>query len=192
MTNWDTYYKKHSVRQPKPQLLRAITFCMSKDNALDIGAGTLVESKALIEAGFKKVIAIDNSPEAKVFAELLDNTVLDFRTTSFQEFEFPEYSFDLINAQFALPFYGRDGFDIFMKKISDSLGSGGIFVGQLFGVRDAWNAPESSMVFQTKEEALGFFADFEVLEFIEEEKEAPTAAGSLKHWHIFNFIVRKI
>jgi hypothetical protein len=32
---------------------------------------------------------------------------------------------------------------------------------------------------------------FEIIEFIEEEKEGSTAAGTNKHWHVFHFIVRK-
>lgn len=66
----------------------------------------------------------------------------------------------------------------------------GIFTGQLFGDKDEWNGSEN-MTFHTKAEAINLFANFEVLDFEEEEADKPTAAGIMKHWHVFHFILRK-
>jgi SAM-dependent methyltransferase len=191
MSDWNTYYKKHSVRNPREQTVRAAALCSEKEHALDIGAGTLVESVFLLENGFKKVTAVDSSPETATFAEGLDSERFSLQISSYQDFEFPKHKYDLVNAQFALPFYGEKDFGIFIEKIKDSLKPGGIFAGQLFGIRDGWNIESTKLAFQTNEEALHLLSGLELIEFIEEEKEGTTAAGKSKHWHIFHFIGRK-
>jgi len=191
MRNWQTYFNKHRGRRPAEQLLRAITFCAQKDSALDLGAGNLIETQALLDAGFKKVIAIDNAPEVPGFADELNNPKIIFKNISFQEYDFPVDTFDLVNAEFALPSYGKEGFSEFIDKIKSSLKEGGIFTGQLFGVNDGWNTEGSSIIFHTKEESLDLLKGLSVLEFYEEEKESGTASGQQKHWHLFRFIAKK-
>lgn len=191
MNDWKNYFNKHRNRKPREQLIRAVSFCVNKENALDIGAGTLVETKYLLENGFKNVVAIDDFSEAKLIAESIKDDRLDFQPVSFQDFKFPQNKFDLINAQYALPFYGQKDFSNFIKTVVDSLAVDGIFVGQFFGIKDGWNTPESDLVFNTKEEILSFFADLKVIELVEEEKDAKTASGEDKHWHVFHFIVQK-
>lgn len=191
MQNWTTYFKKHASRKPREQLVRAVSFCTNKVSALDLGAGTLIESMFLLEAGFEHVTAVDSSPQSVEFAKQLDQERFVLETKTFNQFQFPNSEYDLVNAQFALPFYGEQNFDLFIETITKSLKVGGIFVGQFFGVNDGWNTPDRNMAFQTKEEALELLKSFEILEFIEEDKEGSTAAGESKHWHIFHFISRK-
>ncbi len=191
MIDWNPYYKKHSIREPRKLFVKAVSFCSNKENALDLGAGTLIESKFLVDAGFKNIIAVDNSPEVKDFAQDIDTFKLTLVMSSFNDFFFPKNKFDLVNAQFALPFYGKEDFPIFIKKIIDSLAPKGIFVGQFFGVNDSWNVPDSEIIFHTKEEGLQLLAELEIIEFLEEEKENPTASGAIKHWHLFHFIVKR-
>ncbi|MEO5635223.1 MAG: class I SAM-dependent methyltransferase [Candidatus Paceibacterota bacterium] len=191
MRNWKIYYKKHSIRKPRKQLLRALDFCVNKESALDLGSGTLVESKAIIKNGFKKVVAIDNSPDTEIFARNFKSKKLDFHKTSFRKFKFKKETFDLINAQFALPFYGKRNFKSFIKKILTSLKTEGVFVGQFFGVRDEWNISGSILVFNTKKEIREFFSGLELIELIEEEEKKETVSGDTKKWHVFHFIVRK-
>ena len=191
MKNWKEYFKKHIKRKPREQLVRAISFCKNKENALDLGAGTLIESKFLIKKGFKKVIAIDSAPEVEIFAKNFKNKKFIYHDISFQEYDFPKNTFDLINAQFALPFYGKKGFNTFIKKIKNSLKTEGVFVGQFFGEKDSWKKERPEIIFHTKKQALNLLSGFKILEFIEEEKNGKTAAGNPKHWHIFHFIAKK-
>lgn len=192
MSEWETYFKKHASRQPREQLIRAVSFCSSKGEALDLGAGTLVESAFLLQEGFSHVTAVDSSPQSIEFAKHLDPEKFTLKTESFADFILTPNTYDLIDAQFALPFHGPENFESFIKNIIDSLKHGGIFVGQFFGVRDEWNVPGKKMAFQTKEEVTDLLSNLETIEFIEEEKDGQTAAGNMKHWHVFNFIVRKI
>lgn len=106
----------------------------------------------------------------------------------FQDLALSPETYDLISAQYALPFHGPEGFQDFIAKLVFSLKKDGVFVGQFFGDRDGWNTAESKLAFQTKEEALDLLKDLQIKEFVEEEKEAKTAAGEDKHWHVFHFI----
>lgn len=191
MKDWNAYYKNHAGRKPREQLVRAASLCVEKNSALDLGAGTLVESAFLVENSFKKVVAVDSSPETKAFAVTLDPEKFELTVSSFQGFDFKENQYDLVNAQYALPFHGPENFLVFIQKIKSSLKLGGIFVGQFFGVRDEWNNPDTKLAFQTKEEGKELLSGLEIIEFVEEEKDGRTAAGAEKHWHVFHFIARK-
>jgi len=195
---WKEYFKKHKKRKPREQLVRAVSFCLNKDKALDLGAGTLIESKFLIKKGFKNVVVIDNAPEVKTYVKNFNNKKLHFKNVSFQEYDFSKNTFDLINSQFSLHFYGEKGFRSFIKSIRSSLKPGGIFVGQFLGVKDSWNEkkkskiPKANSVFHTKKQALSLLSGMKILEFIEEDKDGKTALGIPKHWHVFYFIAQKI
>ena len=194
---WKKYFKKHLKRKPREQLVRAFSFCTNKENALDLGAGTLIESKFLIKKGFKNVVAVDNAPEVKKFVKNFNNKKLVYKNISFQEYDYPKNTFDLINSQFSLHLFGKNGFNTFIKKIKNSLKPKGIFVAQFLGVKDSWNGnlksatPKASYVFQTKKQALDLLSDLEILEFKEEDEDGKTILGVKKHWHIFYFIARK-
>ncbi len=191
MRNWKIYFKKHEKRKPREQLVRAVAFCKNKTSALDLGAGNLVESKFLTQKGFN-VVAIDNAPEVKKFAQKIHSKKLKLENVSFQEFDFPVKTFDIVNAQFALPFYGKKNFSTFVKKIVNSLKPNGIFVGQLFGDRDSFKKiRKSDLAFHTKKEVLAILSGFKILEFMEEEKEGTVVSGKKRHWHVFHFIARK-
>ncbi len=188
---WKSYFKKHKKRKTRELLVQAVSFSKNKENALDLGAGTLIESKYLIKKGFKNVLAIDSAPETKLFARNFKNKKFSYKNIPFLEYDFPKNTFDLVNAQYALPFYGKKEFNSFIKNITKSLKSKGIFVGQFFGNKDSWKIDRKEIVFHTRKQAMSLLSDFKILEFIEEEKEGNTASGKPKHWHVFNFIVEK-
>ncbi len=188
MTDWETYYNQHLSRSPRSIVVRAVSHSKNKDKALDIGAGTLVESKFLLDSGFSKVVAIDSSPEIENFAKAINDKRLEVHVNPFQDLVLATEDYDLISAQYALPFYGPKGFEEFIAKLISSLKIGGIFVGQFFGERDGWNNGTKNMAFQTKEEAQKLLEDLSLIEFTEEEKDGKVASGEDKHWHVFHFI----
>jgi cyclopropane fatty-acyl-phospholipid synthase-like methyltransferase len=190
MSDWNNY-KAHATRKPREQVVRAAALCTEKEQALDLGAGTLIESVFLLENGFKRVTAVDSSEETRIFAEELDPERFTLKISSYQDFNFKPNHYDLISAQYALPFHGPENFGHFIENIKASLKPRGIFVGQLFGVRDEWNTEDTRFAFQTKEEALDLLKGLELVEFEEEEKEAGKVGGAMKHWHLFHFITRK-
>ncbi|MFA6273777.1 MAG: class I SAM-dependent methyltransferase [Candidatus Paceibacterota bacterium] len=194
---WKKYFNKHLKRKPREQLVHALAFCTNKDNALDLGAGTLIESKFLIKKGFKNVVAVDNAREVKKFVKNFNNKKLIYKNASFQEYDYPKNTFDLINSQFSLHLYGKRGFSTFIKKIKNSLKPKGIFVSQFLGVKDSWNGdlksatPKANYVFHTKKQALALLSGLKILEFTEEDEDGINIHGIKKHWHIFYFIAQK-
>ena len=191
---WKKYYKKHEKRKPREQLVRAVSFCINKQNALDLGSGTMIESKYLAKKKFD-VVAIDHSSDTLKYTKNL-NKKIDFKNISFQEYNYPKNTFDLINSQFSLHLYGKKGFNAFIKKIKKSLKPKGIFVAQFLGVKDSWNTesvpfPAYDYVFHTKRQALDLLSDLKILEFTEEDKNGKTVLGKAKHWHVFYFIAQK-
>ncbi|OGI72155.1 hypothetical protein A3C60_02485 [Candidatus Nomurabacteria bacterium RIFCSPHIGHO2_02_FULL_37_45] len=189
MKNWKKYFKKQEGRKPREQLVRAVSLRKIRTNALDLGSGNFIESKYLAKK-FKSVIAMDSSLDIAKYNKGL-NRRIHFLNVPFQEVDFSQYRFDLINAQFSLPFYGKKGFNEFIEILIKSLKKDGIFVGQFFGVNDSWNKKDSELVFHTKNQVLNLFSKLKIVEFIEEEREGKTALGRPKHWHIFHFIARK-
>lgn len=51
---------------------------------------------------------------------------------------------------------------------------------------------KEEMTFLTKEQVIELFKSFEIIDFIEVEKDDFTGLWKMKHWHIFNVIAKKI
>ena len=153
------------------------------------GAGR--DTKFLLEKGFT-VVAVDKDSRATEYLADLPKEKLKVVVSLFQDFTFEVDKYDLINAQFSLPFTNRDVFNEVFIKIKNSLKSGGIFVGQLFGVNDDWNkSTTTKTTFHTKQQAQDLFSDMELLKFIEKDYNGTLAYGTPKHWHTFHILARK-
>lgn len=187
---WENYFKETKDNPPRSLLVKSLSFVTKKDSALDLGSGALNDSIYLLDQGFNNVTAVDIEPVAKEIANTLPQNRFEYVTVNFEEFEFPENHFDLINAQYSLPFLNPDSFETVIKNIINSLKDGGIFTGQFFGNGDEW-ADKEKMTFLTLGRAKEILSDLELLYFEEEEKEKPTASGKMKHWHVFHIIARK-
>jgi tellurite methyltransferase len=174
--------------RPRKELVEALQFVQNRESALDLGAGAMQDSKYLLEQGFMEVVAVDSEPS--VAARDLQDKRAQIVISTFEEFKFPVNKFDLVNAQFSLPFTHPREFERVFNSIKQSLKEGGILVGQLFGDRDEWTFNQD-MTFLNKEEISNLLSDTEVLQMREEERDGTTAAGDEKHWHIFNLIIRK-
>lgn len=192
MTEWSEYFEITKDKPPRPLLVKALNFVKEKNTALDLGAGSLNDSEYLLEQEFKKVTAVDSDPLVLQFAKEINNSNLTCIVSTFDKFNFPSSEYDLVSAQFSLPFNPLRTFEEVFFKIKASLKKGGIFTGQLFGVRDTWNDNSGKMTFHTQKQAEKLFSNMEVLHFVEDERDNKTALGQQKHWHIFHFIVKKI
>lgn len=136
MTNtWQEYFEKTKNKPPRPLLVKALSFVQERDSALDLGAGALNDSAYLLMEGFNHVIALDKEPVALEIANNFPEDRFRYVVESFEEFQFPEKTFDLINAQYALPFISPDKFKEVFEKIVLALKSGGICTGQLLGTK---------------------------------------------------------
>lgn len=186
MSNWQEYYQNTKNNPPSKLLQEGVSFVKDKLKALDLGAGALVDSKYLLSLGFE-VVAVDkeNVPEQIAKDKFM------FIKSLFKDYNFPKSAFDLVNAQFSLPFNGEETFSFVWEKILSSLKPQGIFVGQLFGLNDEWNIPGTKLAFYSKEQVKKLVTGLEVLKLHEVDKIGKLANGDSKHRHFFNIIVRK-
>ncbi len=188
---WKEYFEQTKNNKPRPLLVKSIEFVKEKDIALDLGSGAFNDVNYLLSAGFSHVVAVDKVSVADNIIKNFLPTTVSYVISRFEDYNFMENNFDLINAQYSLPFIEKESFNKVFEKIVKSLKPEGVFVGQFFGDRDEWNKGDGKMTFHTKEEAKALLKGLEVIEFAEEEKDGNTAAGTVKHWHVFHFIVVK-
>lgn len=191
MSKWGAYYQKTAGRKPHELFLEGLVFVTETGSALDIGAGVLSDSKHLLKEGFREVIAIDPAEEFPPLAEKVQDSHFHYERVAAENYLFLSERFDFVTSQFALPFLKPEVFPAVWQDIRQSLKQDSILCGQLFGNRDTWNTPESQMTFFTKEEVENLLENYTVLKFEEAENDSLPAIGPLKHWHIFNLILRK-
>ena len=192
MSDWKEYISKTKTQPPADLLIKAIEECDNKDLALDLGPGAFNDTKLLLKSGFKKVIAVDIAEEGLEFTKTLKNENFEFVNSTFDKFRFQDHKFDLINAQFSLPFNPPATFNKMFEKLKASLNPDGIFCGQFFGKRDSWNHEKSSLTFHSLTDILMLLTGMEIIELEEDEKDRAPVIGDIKHWHIYHLITRKM
>ncbi|MEK7148658.1 MAG: class I SAM-dependent methyltransferase [Patescibacteria group bacterium] len=188
---WAGYYERTKDRPPRPLLIEATALVKDKNEALDLGPGALTDVKYLLSVGFNHVTAIDRNPVSKKDISDFPEEKVSYVTSSFEDFEFPKNKYDLINAQYSLPFSSPETFNKLIEDIIFSLKENGVFTGQFFGKNDEWTANEKSMTFHTRAEAEKLLSGLKIVSFEEVETDKKTAAGKMKHWHVFHFIAVK-
>jgi len=198
MKSWSDYFELSKNRPPNPLLETAVNLVVDRQRALDLGAGSLKDSKFMLSVGFKKVTAVDRSPQIKKYRSGVPARLLSIQIYPFEELAIKPACYNLISAQYALPFTGRPHLPALMKKISDGLRPAGIFCAQFFGRKDSWNDPRTAwgdhsgdMTFVTRTALQKMLAPLQIIYFQEEQKDAQTIDGQPKHWHLFHVIALK-
>ena len=185
---WARFMAATSGQQPWPRLVRAADMFASPGVALDVGSGAGRDTAHLLSRGWR-VTAVDSSPSSADALAPLAQPGLTVVTTAFEDFAPSDY--DLVNAQFSLPFISRDRFEVTVASLRDSVRASGVMAATFFGPHDAWNEPGSVLNFSTRSDVERIFHGFELVEFSEEEEDGHTADGSPKHWHVFHVIARR-
>jgi trans-aconitate methyltransferase len=191
--DWAGYYAYLGDRPPRPLFVRALEEygeVVAGAVAVDLGCGSGIETRALLEAGFS-VTAIDSSPDSMLrLAELAELTGHDGRLTSvqsaMQDADIPGAG--LVYAGFALPFCPPREFGRLWRSIRTAIEPGGLLAVDLFGVRDAW-AGEPDLTFVTRERLTDLLVGLDVRSLHEIEEEGQAYAGP-KHWHRFEVLAR--
>ena len=188
--DWGRFYSFTKDSPPWPLLVRAAALARKNGRALDLGAGAGRDTRYLLGQGFQ-VTAVDAEPRSVALLAALHDAHLRTVRSSFEGFDFTVATYDLISAQFSLPFTPKDRFAGMFARLKAALAPGGIFAGQLFGMHDQWNTPDNTMTFHTHAEAESLLSDLETIELTEEDADGHTADGSPKHWHVFHILARK-
>ena len=214
--NWAEYYEHHKNRQPNERLTQLLDTMRQNGesfedmSALEIGAGNMIEARALLDAGFGHVTATDITDLAENMAASLQMDVNDYaHDVERLEFlkvgheELPEHlqveSLDLVVAYLSLQFVNPEGFHRLWQSLVRALKPGGRITLDLLGERDGWaretladGSPRfRDMNFHSREEVAQLLAGFEQVEVVEDEYEGGTTSGVRKHWHIFRIQAQK-
>ena len=185
---WNKYYA-NTKNSPRKLLVKSLKYPHKNNHALDLGAGNLRDTAYLLKKKFKNIDAVDKQKKMRVFAKKFDESRITVFIMPFEKFEFQK-KYDIINAQYALPFMKKSDFIKTFSKIKKSLNKSGIITGQFFGVHDTWKN-NKNMTFVNIKQARRLLQDLKILYFFEEEKDGSTALGQNKHWHVFHFIAKK-
>jgi len=188
--DWQGYYAQTKGRPPSRLLVDALAYVPNKGKAIDIGGGALKDSRYLLSQGFE-VTDLDNQEIPPELLDGIDRHRFHHVQSSFGDFNFPKEEYDIASAMFSLPFNPPETFDRVFNSIKQSLRVGGVLCGNLFGIRDEWSAM-TGMTFHAIERAKTLLSDMEVLFFEEREYEGTLANGTPKHWHVFDFIAKRI
>jgi tellurite methyltransferase len=188
------YYETVVDAKSSPLLQNALRYIPvgSKGRAIDLGCGSGRDTKLLLEKEFS-VTAVDEQDVRKYLDHLSYSKKLTFTQSRFEELELDKSHYILANASWSLPFVAPADFPLLFAKVTDSLKDGGIFCGQLFGVRDGWNVPSrnKNTTFLEDQEVTQLLKKVKVLHNKEYEIEGHLASGAPKHWHYYDIIIQK-
>lgn len=191
MNGIEKYYNNTTNAHPNYIIKRFIELNTKPKNAIELGCGAGRDTVYLIKNGWN-VLAIDKEDVESRIAEKLNNDELNKFRFSKQRFEDLKLEINhLLVANFSLPFCDKAEFKKLWKKIDESICKDGYFVGNFFGINDEWRKTKDRMTFLTKEQVMGLFENYKILEFKEIEEDGLTGLGRMKHWHIFNVIAKK-
>src|SRR4029077_7487464 len=119
---WRKFMAATIGQPPWPELVRAADLFATPGEALDVGAGAGRDTAYLLSRGWR-VTAIDSSPSA---AEALGRLAPpNLRVVGNTAQDFVPSGYDLVNAQFSLPFLPRDHFVATVARFRDSVRSSG-------------------------------------------------------------------
>ncbi len=187
---WPEYFEKTKTYPASKLLEMAFPLCLERQHALDLGAGALRDSKFLLSAGFKKVTATDGNKAIKKYAEKIPTKALSFIIQSFENLQLPTSSYDLINAQFALPFTSPPHLPDLIEQIKSALKPGGIFCANFFGPKDDWSK-EPNMTFTSQTKVRQILRGLKIIQLNEKHYSAKTADNQPKNWHIIEIIAQQ-
>jgi SAM-dependent methyltransferase len=191
MQSWSEYFELSKNNAPSSLLETAIPLAPDREQALDLGAGSLKDSKFLLSMGFRHVTAIDGDPAIKKYADKIPATILKIQIKKLENLQLPNNRYDLINASYSLPFTKPPHLPALVEQIISALKPGGIFCGQFFGPQDSWNTPENQLSFTDSKTVKKLLSPLKIIHFQEEQLDANTIDGEAKHWHLFHIIAGK-
>jgi SAM-dependent methyltransferase len=160
--------------------------------AVDLGCGAGRDTRELLRAGWR-VLAVDREPSARSAMEsAVEPTLrprLEIRIEDLAAFRVP--TCDLVNASLSLPFLPPPAFHRTWERILAALEPGTRFAAMLFGDHDE-SASDPEMTCLPPEKIRASLIDFDLEHWLVEEDDRPTALGDPHHFHLVEFVARRI
>ena len=191
MNKIEEYYKNTQNALAHKNVLEFMDIQKNTGKAIDIGCGAGRDTIYLVKNGWN-VIAIDKEDTKQVITNKLNDKEIQkfiFLQSDFENIKLEKNN--LVIANYSLPFCNKNKFQEFWNKIVNSIEKDGYFVGNFFGKNDEWNTETGKMIFFNRKDVKELFNKFDIIKFEEEEKDAKTGLGIMKHWHTYNIIARK-
>ncbi len=185
---WRRFIAITAGQPPWPQVVRAAAMFGTPGDAVDIGAGGGRDTAHLLGLGWR-VTAVDSSPSSAEALGRLASERLQVVVARAQDFVPAEY--DLVTAQYSLPFIPPTEFMGAVGRLQRSVRRGGIMTATFFGPNDGWNTPGVEMTFSSRADIERLYDGWQIVELTEEDNpDGRTADGSPKHWHVFQLTAR--
>jgi tellurite methyltransferase len=160
--------------------------------AVDLGCGAGRDSRELLRAGWR-VLAVDREPAAADFLRKAAGPDLagrlETRIADLADVSIPPC--DLVNASLCLPFLRPEPFAATWRRIVDALPPGARFAAMLFGDRDG-SAADEAITCLSPDSIRARLAGFEIESWNEKEEDTTTALGEPHHFHLIEFVARKV
>ena len=191
MKSWAEYFELSKNRGPNPLLENAVKLVVTREHALDLGAGSLKDSKFMLSVGFEKVTAIDAEPASKNYRNKIPAKQLSIQIKNFEKLRLKANTYNFISAQYSLPFTPPPHLPILIEQIKNSLKPNGIFCAQFFGINDDWNKTEKQMTFIKRSELKTLLHPLDIIYFKEKTFVGESIDNIAKNWHLFEVIALK-
>lgn len=185
---WRRFVELTTGQPAWPELVRAAAMFERPGEALDVGAGAGRDSIHLLSRGWR-VTAVDSSPSAVEALGRVDSAALRVVESAIEDFVPATY--DLVNAQYSLPFVPAAAFEATVRRLRDAVRPGGVMCALFFGANDEWNRPGAEITFSSHAEVERLFAGWTLIEVNEVEEDGRTADGAAKHWHVIHVTARR-
>lgn len=194
ISNWSKFIKRTKNLKPRRLLIHGLKYVKKYDYALDFGAGGLRDTRYLLKFPFKEIDVVDSSKVMKELAETLrKRSKLNIYIQDFTDFPAIANRYNIINAQFSLPFIRNTKQKEILNKLISSLANNGVFVGNFFGEKDAWNDEDHpEITFYSKKGAQDILKNLNVVYFKEKKYNKESILdGNIQKWHVIEFIALK-
>ncbi len=185
---WKRFIAATTGQPAWPELVRAAALFERPGDALDVGACAGRDTIHLLSRGWH-VTAVDSSPSAVEALRRIPAESLTVVTATAQDFVPSTY--DLVNAQFSLPFIRRSHLDAAVARLRDSVRPGASCARRSSDSATSGINPEPSSRSAVVRTSRGSSQGWETIELDEAEEDGKTADGSPKHWHVFHVTARR-
>ena len=191
MQSWNSYQEAKTVKSTSHLLKKSLTYTITRNNALEIGAGSAEEAQYIVNEGnFKKITIVDPSPLSIKDKSIISDPRFQIISKKVEDYDFRANSFDFVYAKNSLFFCDRSKLSKVIESALLALKPNGLFVADFLGPNDDWRDQNTISVLQ-KDSLLGYLSRMEILLFHETEFDEPTAFGRQKYWHYFRLISKK-